>query len=449
MNRHKVKFIGLVILFCIMALPVKSYANINKDKIYKNIYIENIDISGLTKQEAIDKLNYEVYSKNKINFIYGKEIYPLNFDFIELEYNIDQVVNEAYKLDKNENFIKNSKTRLNLKIGNKISFKLEPNYNNSKIDEYIEIVSKKIDKNATDAQIHVENDIINVTKETHGVKIDRELLKTDILNKIEKIDFKENMIPTTQIYPKYTYEKLSKINSVLGKYETKFNSNNYNRTNNIWIATSKTNNILLDSKEEFSFNQMTGKRSEQQGFKEAPIIINGEMKKGVGGGICQVSSTIYNAALYSGLEITQARNHSIPSAYIQKGRDATVSYGTVDLKFKNIYDDPVLIQNKIVENKIVTTIYGNESCKKQIDIVTEVIDVIPNKVIVKKTNTMYEGEKYTKEKGRKGYKVKTYRVYKNEDGEIVNRELINESYYPPMNKIIIKGTKIKYNGVVI
>lgn len=449
MIRHKTHIITLLILLCIMILPTESYANSNKDKIYKNIYVGNINISELTKQEAIDKLTCEIYTKKEMKFLYNEAMYSLKVDDIELNYNIKETVDKAYNVGRNKSIIENTKTKINLKMGDKISFKLEPKYNTEMIDQYVQTISKELDKQPIDASIKIENENIQVINETNGLEVDKTKLKAIIVDKIEEINFKEESIPTNSIKPKYTHEKLSNINSVLGKYETKFNSNNYNRTNNIWIATSKTNNILLDSNEEFSFNQITGKRNTQQGFKEAPIIINGEMKKGVGGGICQVSSTIYNAALYSGLEITQARNHSIPSAYIQKGRDATVSYGSVDLKFKNIYKYPVLIQNKIVNNKVITTIYGNDQCKKQIDIVTEVIDVIPNKTIVKRTKNMYDDEKYIKEKGRKGYKVKTYRVYKNENGEISDKELINESYYPPMNKIIIKGTKSRNNGIII
>lgn len=448
MSRQKIYTI-IILFLCVLVLPIKSYANSKNDIIYKNIYIEGIDVSGLTKQEAIDKVMSKLYKNQKVNFLYNEMQFPLKFNEIELNYNVDEVVDKAYNVGKNKNLLKNTKMKFNLNMGNKIIFKLKAKYNLNKINEYIENINTKIRKEPVNATINIENNRIKINNEENGIMVDRDKLNKLIISKIEDIKFDQENIPIKTIRPKYTYEKLSKLNSVLGTYETKFNTSNYNRSNNIFIATTKTNNILLDTQEEFSFNKMTGKRNVEQGFKEAPIIINGELKNGVGGGICQVSSTIYNAALYSGLEIIQARNHSIPSAYIQKGRDATVSYGSVDLRFKNIYKYPVLIQNKIVNDKIVTTIYGNNSCKKQIDIITEVIDVIPNKVVVKTNNDMYEGEKYIKEKGRKGYKVKTYRIYKNENKEILSKEFINESYYPPMNKIIIKGIKARNKGISI
>lgn len=449
MNRHKIYSIAILILCFIIAFPKESYANSNKSKIYNNIYIENIDMSGLTKEEAIDKLKESIYCNKEINFLYDEHIYPLNFDFIELNYNIEDTVEKAFNIGRNKNIVDNTKIKINLKLGDKINFRLEPKYNNEKINDYIEILCSQINKEPVDATINIEQDNIKVTDEVIGIKINKDTIRETIIDKIDELDFNETSIPINIIKPKYTYENLSKINSVLGSYKTKFNLSNYNRSNNIYIATNKTNNILLNNNEEFSFNNIIGQRSEQAGFKEAPVIINGEMQSGLGGGICQVSSTIYNAVLYSGLEITEARNHSIPSSYIEKGRDATVSYGAVDLKFRNNYQYPILIQNKVINDTIVTTIYGNDRYKREIDIVTELVETIPNKTIVKESSVMYNGENFIQEKGRSGYKIKTYRIYKNKNGEILSKEYINESYYPPINKIIIKGTKIRYNGIIV
>ena len=449
MNRHKIYAIAILILCFIIVFQKESYANSNKSKIYNNIYIENIDMSGLTKEEAIDKLKESIYCNKEINFLYDENIYPLSFDFIELNYNIEDTVEKAFNIGRNKNIVDNTKIKINLKLGDKINFRLEPKYNNEKINDYIEILCSQINKEPVDATINIEQDNIKVTDEVIGIKINKDTIRETIIDKIDELDFNETSIPINIIKPKYTYENLSKINSVLGSYKTKFNLSNYNRSNNIYIATNKTNNILLNNNEEFSFNNIIGQRSEQAGFKEAPVIINGEMQSGLGGGICQVSSTIYNAVLYSGLEITEARNHSIPSSYIEKGRDATVSYGAVDLKFRNNYQYPILIQNKVINDTIVTTIYGNDRYKREIDIVTELVETIPNKTIVKKSSIMYNGENFIQEKGRNGYKIKTYRIYKNKNGEISSKEYINESYYPPINKIIIKGTKIRYNGIIV
>lgn len=446
MNRRKLK-IALAIIISFLIVPIKTYA-IN-EKIHKNIYIENIDISKLTKGEAIDKVKENIDKNKNLILCHNQGKLYLKFDEIDLSYNIEETVEKAFNIGRDKQLIDNTKTKLKLTLGKKLNLNLEAKYNDKKIDKYISDISNNININPVDSVIKIENEDIKLIHEKDGVYVKEDILKKLIIEKVRDINFTELSIPVEIIKPKYTFEKLSKINSILGSYETEFNPKNYNRTSNIGLATSKIDNILIDTGEEFSFNELTGKRNKQDGFKEAPIIINGKMEKGVGGGICQVSSTIYNAALYSGVEIIQARNHSIPSAYIQKGRDATVSYGTVDLKFKNTYDHPILINNRIENNKIISTIYGNYSYKKNIEIITEQAGTIPNKIIVRENKNMYEGEKYIKEVGRKGYKVKTYRVYKDSKGSILDKELINESYYPPMNKVIIKGVKPKTNGFII
>ncbi|WP_373599566.1 VanW family protein [Paraclostridium bifermentans] len=439
MKRHGLYFLIIVILIC-FGLIGKSYALGKDDRIYKNIYIENIDVSGLTKEEAINKIEKHIYGEGKITLKYKDKTYNLNLRNINLNYNINSIVGEALKLDKNSNLIDNIKSKLKLSFGEKFNFILKVSYDKEKLNSYIDDISKNINTNPINASISVNKDTneFSVSKEKIGIYVDKDKLIRIIDNKINIRDYSDENIPIYNIEPKYTFKKLSKINSVLGIYETKFNPKNYNRVDNIRLAADKINNTIIDSKEKFSFNKIIGDRSLKQGFKEAPVIINGEMKEGLGGGVCQVSSTVYNAALYSGLEIVQVKNHSIPSGYIDKGRDATVSYGSIDLVFRNNYNHPILIKHFIEENKLISIIYGNDKDKRNIGIETELVEVIPKRIIIKNSEDLMLGKRKIEDKGRDGYKVNTYRVYKN--NEIVERkELINESYYPPKEKILLIG----------
>ena len=300
-------------------------------------------------------------------------------------------------------------------------------------------LNKKIYKKPKNATIRINNGQIIITKEKNGYKLNKDKLKNTLVEKIVNMDCSEEIIPIITIKPVYLYEDLSKIDTVLGRFETYFNSQNYNRSTNIKLAASATTNILLNQGEVFSFNSNIQNSNISKYLKEAPVIINGKSEKGRGGGMCQVSSTIYNAALYSGMSIISVRNHSIPSPYIEKGRDATVSGGIIDLKFKNNYKTPVYIYNQVMGNKIVCTIYGNKRDKQDIEIITEITDEINNRIIRKNSEKYDLGVKTIEQEGRKGYKVKTYRVYKNDFGN--KSEYIGESYYPPQDKIIIYGTR--------
>jgi vancomycin resistance protein YoaR len=417
-------------------------ANIKEGKVYKNISIEDIDVSDLTKYEAEIKVEKFINNHSKIKFLSNDKIYNLDIKDVGVVYKIKESVEESYNIGRNKNIISNISAKINLKYREPITVEIEKTYDEDKLNKYINSIQEDIKKEPINATIKLENYDLIYEKEQRGVKLDTNEFKNIIINKIKNIDcYNEAKVPTIDIKPKYIYDDLSKINTVLGTYETYFNPKKYNRVNNIKVGVNATNNIVLNPSEEFSFNSYVEVKEVQDKFKNAPVIINGELKEGLGGGICQVSSTLYNAALYAGLEITNVKNHSIPSPYVSKGRDATISTGGIDLKFKNSFRKPIFINQQVYEDRIVSTIYGDEEYKKDIEIVTELVKSVPHEVKVKSSDKLYEGEKNISQKGRNGYKVNTFRIYKG-NGEVI-KELIRENYYPPIDKIIIYGTKIK------
>ena len=408
-------------------------------KIHKNIYVRDIDISNLTREEAKNKINKIIESNNSFILNLSENKYVFLKEDIDVDYNVDDLIETAYGIGRNEGIISNIKTIGNLRLGKKIILDYRITYDEKKLNKYLMELNKKIYKKPKNASIRINNGQIIITKEKNGYKLNKDKLKNTLVEKIVNMDCSEEIIPIITIKPVYLYEDLSKIDTVLGRFETYFNSQNYNRSTNIKLAASATTNILLNQGEVFSFNSNIQNSNISKYLKEAPVIINGKSEKGRGGGMCQVSSTIYNAALYSGMSIISVRNHSIPSPYIEKGRDATVSGGIIDLKFKNNYKTPVYIYNQVMGNKIVCTIYGNKRDKQDIEIITEITDEINNRIIRKNSEKYDLGVKTIEQEGRKGYKVKTYRVYKNDFGN--KSEYIGESYYPPQDKIIIYGTR--------
>ena len=408
-------------------------------KIHKNIYVRDIDISNLTREEAKNKINKIIESNNSFILNLSENKYVFLKEDIDVDYNVDDSIETAYGIGRNEGIISNIKTIGNLRLGKKIILDYRITYDEKKLNKYLMELNKKIYKKPKNATIRINNGQIIITKEKNGYKLNKDKLKNTLVEKIVNMDCSEEIIPIITIKPVYLYEDLSKIDTVLGRFETYFNSQNYNRSTNIKLAASATTNILLNQGEVFSFNSNIQNSNISKYLKEAPVIINGKSEKGRGGGMCQVSSTIYNAALYSGMSIISVRNHSIPSPYIEKGRDATVSGGIIDLKFKNNYKTPVYIYNQVMGNKIVCTIYGNKRDKQDIEIITEITDEINNRIIRKNSEKYDLGVKTIEQEGRKGYKVKTYRVYKNDFGN--KSEYIGESYYPPQDKIIIYGTR--------
>ena len=163
--------------------------------------------------------------------------------------------------------------------------------------------------------------------------------------------------------------------------------------------------------------------------------------QGVGGGVCQVSTTLYNAVLYAGLDIVKISNHSIPSTYVDKGRDATVSDGGIDFIFKNNYNQPVYIQNYYYNGVITCQIYGNIGDKQNIKISTNIDKVTKAETKKEKDPTLEKGKEKILERGRDSYTVSTYRTYYDKNGAEVKTEKVATSFYPSKQQVMAIGTK--------
>jgi len=164
-------------------------------------------------------------------------------------------------------------------------------------------------------------------------------------------DKKENQLQTESVN-----HKKATIETTVGEAMTNIIDNGKNRVDNILLACQKISGMKLSPGEEFSFNEITGRKTEKKGYKTAPVLVDGEKSYGIGGGVCQVSSTIYMAALNAGLEITEHHNHSESVAYAPNGADATVVYGFKDFKFLNDSDDDIYIYVWVEDNKVISKI---------------------------------------------------------------------------------------------
>ncbi len=168
-------------------------------------------------------------------------------------------------------------------------------------------------------------------------------------------------VPRMEIYPEVDSELLANIRvKQIGQYVTYFNSRNENRTQNIMLAAEAIDNHVIFPGEVFSFNEVVGKRSEEKGYMPAPIIIRGELSEGVGGGICQVSTTLFNAVEQAGLKIVERYSHSKKVPYVPPGRDATVDWYGADFRFQNRYNQPILIRAKRYGGSMIVKLYSSE-----------------------------------------------------------------------------------------
>ena len=234
---------------------------------------------------------------------------------------------------------------------------------------------------------------------------------------------------------------------LIGEYKTHF-SKVKNRTHNVKLAAAALDGIFLMPGASFSYNAWVGERSEERGFKEAPVIENGELVEGLGGGACQVSSTVHAAALMSGLEVLERYNHTLPSSYISKGLDAVVSYPILDLRVRNSRQRPVVLRvTTDVENTLIARFYSDEPRHERIQYKSEIVGEIPFKEVVTEEPTLEEDTVKIKRYGKPGYKVQRKLIITEDGKERVVQ--LGMDTYQPQTQIVWIGPNTDYQTEVV
>ena len=230
------------------------------------------------------------------------------------------------------------------------------------------------------------------------------------------------------------------ISTVLASFSTPYSTEpNYaDRASNLKIGAAALDGYVLMPGQVMSFNAVVGDRTDVAGFRYAPGIADGELIDTVGGGICQISSTLYGAAFFAGLELVHSRPHSRPSSYVDMGLDSTVVFGSVDMKLKNPFDFPVVLHTRVSAGKVVVEVLGKRKVYDEVAFERQVKEVLPHSTIVRDDSRLRSGAEAVSQRGMRGFKVvRTRKLYK--DGALVDTQAW-DLFYPPTTHIVRRGT---------
>lgn len=437
--------IFLMLLFISIMYFTNEYLN---PKIHKGVKIEEVDVSYLSKEEALKKVkkitDNEINNK-KINFYYDDNEINIGLKDFGYKLDLDKAIDEAYNYGRSKNVFGNYIDLISSLLLKK-NILADSSFNEIKRDKVITNLGKEIFKSPVDAHAIINEDgSVKIADSEIGRYLDlnetKTLLDGDLLEK-EKIQ-----LPVYKTEPKIYSNYFDGIDKVLGDFSTDYSSSINNRKENIKIASSKFNNLKLNPGDEISFNELVGEITEETGFKSATVIVGGEYESGIGGGICQVSTTLYNSLILSDLEILERHNHSRPINYVDLGTDAAVASGYKDLKFKNNTNNPILILADADGNKLNFKVLGNSSDRDyEVKIIAERLGVVSPDVKTIYSDSIPEGETVVRESGKRGYSYKTYKeIIKN--GEVLEKKEISNSYYVPKDKVLVVGTGTTNNNV--
>lgn len=498
----------IIVFFIIIFSTIFAFININNTNIVSGVKIEGIDVSGLSREVAEEKINLIYNNKKEKDILLKYEDYDscINPKMIETNYNVKDAVEEAINIGKNKNIIVNNYDILLALMGRK-NINVNMTINEEIANQSIEDIGSKIPGVVVEPNYYIENNTLIVTKGKEGIKVNTDELKEKIKLNLKDIQINQeyieipifNKIPEEinieKIYeevhkevqdayytknpftihpeiegvdfnldeakallqqdkeqyeikliitkPKVTTNQIGTeaFPDMLATFSTRYDASNVDRSTNLKIAVQKINDKVIMPGEVFSYNQTLGNRTSAAGYKNAKIYEAGQVVDGIGGGICQVSSTLYNAVLLSNLEIVERSNHQFTTSYVPAGRDATVVYGQTDFKFKNPRSYAVKIKASISNGIATVSIYGvKQETEYAVSFNTKTISSIPFTVKYIDDNTLPLGTEKIKQNGANGLITETY-IIKSLNGKVVSTKLLSKDTYNAMQKIILRGVK--------
>ena len=465
--------ICLVIISCAVVMIYVKFEE--KDTIQEGVYIKNVYVSGLNKNQAVERVKSALSTQmaDTVELKYHDNSYFIEVEQINAIFDVESSVDYALNIAKTGKPIDDFKQFLNVYVNN---INIEPvfYYDDAALTKYLEQIEADLPDQLIQPSYYVEDDQLIITNGVNGAGIEMDQIKEEILNSLQSISYADKSIeiPTYVKYPDpidisaihsdiyrqkkdayYTTNPYAIYTEVVGvdfniqKLQDEMNNNpnqeeyvidldyskpdvtindlgmdafpnrlatfsteyvnNPDRTTNLRLASNKINGTVIMPGEEFSYNKVVGKRTIAAGYKEAAIFSDGQVTNGVGGGICQVTTTLYNAAVKADLDITSRRNHMFIPSYIGGGKDATVAWGSTDFKFVNSRDYPIKIKSSVSDGVCTVSIYGLKTDHEYDSI------YISTKTIKNTSNSIV---------------IDSYKVYER-DGEVVKSEKIDRDTY--------------------
>lgn len=396
------------------------------------------DISGYSREEAVSALNewYESAKSKELKLtspyleVQPNDVTPGSLGAkLEIEQSLENLVLEDFWSHYSRRIMGKAPSKVN--IGPVLKF------DEKKIEGLGDFIEENM-KAGAPARADWSGGKVVRTYEIPGMKLDLPKLSETVY----RASFTEKAveIPMVLAPKKVPDEDLDKITEVIGSYKTNFNNGQVDRSTNIRLAARIINGRILMPGDVFSFNRLVGRRTAKGGFRSAGVFVNGRKEYDIGGGICQVSTTLYNAAVFADLKIKTRSNHSRPVAYVPLGRDAAVSYPEPDFVFENNQDIPVALSATVSSGTIEFRILGLKEPGKEIRITQGGVSTEANGVKYVQDDTLGFGVQRVIESGSSRRSVNAYKITL-KDGKEVKRETLNTSFYRGSPRIIARNTK--------
>ena len=405
----------------------ETVTEVPETELEKEVSVDGISITGMSREEARQTLidHYPWAMKAQ----YQDDTYEIT-NLMTVK--IDGLLDEIYSSEP------------------KNIYTLDTSGLDTAVDQEIESMKarwNKAAKNGSISSYDASSDSFTFAGEQTGIAINEEQLKSDIQSALSAKQFdKVITVSASEVQPEYSTAAAKQKYKTIGTYTTNTTSNS-KRNTNIRLAAAALNGTIVGPGQEVSFNDTVGQRTEAKGYQGAAAYNNGEVVQEIGGGVCQVSTTLYNAALKAGMKISMRRSHTFEPSYVTPGMDATVSWGGPDFRFINTSSSAIGIKASYSNQTVTVSIYGVPVLE---DGVTYSLEATKTETFdlpepqYEEDQTLQPGQEVVKSKGTQGSRWQVKLVVK-KDGQVISSEVDHTATYKGHNPVIRRNT----SGVVI
>ncbi len=460
--------IGLSVVSVAMVMVVLGQfflirAKLNDGKVVEGTVINGVNIEGLSTHQAESKLQ-QVFNKKAEDFeltlTHGDRKWTITRDDFEVNSDIHTVIELAQERERETDTYAKQKDLMSTLTKEGKSVNVAINYVFVGIDNKIDEIVAQVEQAPVDSEIIFNPDsdpMWTITDGAVGKRVDKMALYTQMNDQFIKSNKLNIELPMVDEQPTITKEYNQSLTKLVSSFSTNVADSTGGRKSNVNLALSKFNGMVVNPGEQVSFNKVTGPHTLENGYKVATVIYNSQFVDGVGGGICQASTTLYNALLTAGQQVDEVRKHTLPVKYVPLGLDAMVSEYISDLKWTNTTDYPIYIKTGHDSKQVFVNIYSHELPENTTyKTRAEVVRKIPHTGDVVKKDTskeytskvLFEGEYYRLSYPRDGYEAKAY-LQKYVDGKLVDETLIRHETYKPQNGVVIEGVEKAVAGMKV
>jgi Uncharacterized vancomycin resistance protein len=433
---------GLILIVVLsIAMPLWYYTR-DRHVMLSGITISGINVGNLSRDEAKTIVGHEInrLENQTIKLNTGKTPIEVTLKDLGLTVSPDSALQKAYDLGRTGSLGNKLSAKLSASKG--VNFDLSHTWDDKKMKEFLDKTLAKYNNPAIDASFDITPQNTMAIKSEHaGLVYSQDELTSQIKNINISKPIPELNVTFKDQLPQITAQQLEdqKISGLLASYTTHFDPSQTARSDNVRIAAKALDRAVIKPGDILSFNKIVGERTVQGGYKDAYIIVNGQFVPGLAGGICQVSSTLYNTGLLANLQVTQRSNHDLAISYVPLGQDATVAYPDLDLKFNNNTGGYLLIRTSTTSNSLTIDLYGKAKPGQEVIITNKTESEIPPEEQRNVDETLGHGASVVKQRGQPGYIVNSTRTIKM-NGKVVSSEPLNKSVYKALPTIIAVGS---------